>query len=226
MAFFCLGLVVYPLSLAIWIEEGDSSSYYYINTGCCLIYLIFNILTPVDERANDLFRLYHKVAPAIATIFYGIATILHWQGIVASKYMVYVAPFCFVMPVGGQSKNTDTNDNEEENATNIFIGALNDFKSGNFLSPYPASSALDYFDAVVGLATVFIFIADDGTETLGGAESGISNGLLAALLCFFHVMVYWINIHQRLKFSPPTMSILQVWSIVFFSLGMVSTYTI
>ena len=35
------------------------------------------------------------------------------------------------------------------------------------------------------------------------------------------VMVYWINLHHNLKFSPPDMSILQVWCMVFFGLGMV-----
>ena len=97
MALFCLGLIVYPLSLAIWIDSGNNDSYYYINTGCCFIFTIFNIATPVDDNANDLFKLYHKAAPSIAFIFYGVATILNWQGIEGSQYMLYVAPFCFVM---------------------------------------------------------------------------------------------------------------------------------
>ena len=97
MALFCLGLVVYPLSLAMWIENGNNDSYYYINTGCCFIMMIFNIATPVDDNANDLFKLYHKAAPSTAFLFYSVATILNWQGVEGSKYMLYVAPFCFVM---------------------------------------------------------------------------------------------------------------------------------
>jgi len=97
MALFCLGSVVYPLSLAMWIENGNNDSYYYINTGCCFIMMIFNIVTPIDDNANDLFKLYHKAAPSTAFVFYSVATILNWQGVEGSQYMLYVAPFCFVM---------------------------------------------------------------------------------------------------------------------------------
>ena len=51
----------------------------------------------MDDNANDLFKLYHKAAPSIAFVFYGVATILNWQGVEGSQYMLYVAPFCFVM---------------------------------------------------------------------------------------------------------------------------------
>jgi hypothetical protein len=59
---------------------------------------------------------------------------------------------------------------------------------------YSSSFLFVSSDAVVGLATVFIFIEEETSLT------GISDGLLAALLCFFHVMVYWINLHHNLKF--------------------------
>ena len=78
-----------------------------INTGCCFISTIFNILTPIDESANDLFRLYHKAAPTVVTVFYAIATILHWQAIEESRYMLYVATFCFSCPLRAQKRAGD-----------------------------------------------------------------------------------------------------------------------
>ena len=53
-------------------------------------------------------------------------------------------------------------------------------------------------------------------------DAGVrSAGLLAALLCFFHVMVYWIVTHHALKFSPECMSVISVWLLVLMSLGLV-----
>lgn len=58
MMLFCLGLVVYPFSLTIWIESGDNSSYYYdILIRGAVSYLQSSTF---DESANDLFRLYHQ----------------------------------------------------------------------------------------------------------------------------------------------------------------------
>lgn len=101
---------------------------------------------------------------------------------------------------------------------NIFRGALGDLRSGNTISPYPIDQVLDFFDAVEDLTTVFLLIDPGWKETIDGERS---NGLLAALLCFLHVMAYWLNIHHMLKYSPMQMSVLQVWCVAFFSLGMV-----
>ena len=101
-----------------------------------------------------------------------------------------------------------------------FIGficrALHGIRSGNILSPYPIGSALDYFDSVVGLATVFVFL-ELRWEVLDTEQT--SKNLMLCLLTYTHVMAYWLNIPHNLKFSPPTMNVLQVWFVVLFSLG-------
>jgi len=178
LLFVSLGLVFYLVSLTAWIENGDATLYYIVNTTVCFILSIFNYLTPIDESANYLYRLYHRLGPIVATVWYGIATILKLCGIEKSIYMVYIAPFTFMLPMGAQTKN----DNVEEVAekVNLFRGALQDFSSGNIFSPYLNDRILDYFDAVVGLATVFLFI-----ETRILVDGGGSGILAAALLCFF-----------------------------------------
>ncbi|KAL7551672.1 hypothetical protein ACHAWF_017311 [Thalassiosira exigua] len=217
---FSLCLVLYPLSLGAWIEKESNDAYYFINTGGTFIGAIFCLLTKVDESANSLFVLWQKGASGVAAIYYGIATILKcvvkWEG---SDYLLYIAPFFFVVPLGAQSKpEKNCHIGEDTMANhNIFRRAFREFRRGNILSPYPIGRALDFFDSVVGLATIFIFL------DVGWAVFDDSNvkGLLAALLCYTHVMGYWLNVHHNLKFSPKTLSVLQVWCLVFFALGMV-----
>lgn len=82
-------------------------------------------------------------------------------------------------------------------------------------------------DSVVGLATVFMLGHEEAIETGEGSNSPLTNGgLLSALPLgspplLLPLMAYWLNIHHNLKFSPMQMTILQVWCVVFFSLGMV-----
>ena len=218
-----LGLVMYPLSLAAWIEKGGANlEYTVINMMICFVFVIFNFMTRVDERrANCLYRLYHKFAPMTAFVYYAIAVVLIAKGIEGSVYMVYIAPFLFVLPLGAATKETSTNEEGETTLqVNIFRGAIQDLKKGNIFSPYTNDRVLNYFDAIIGLSTVFLFI-----ETLGWQntiDAGVrSTGLLAALLCFFHVMVYWIVTHHALKYSPDCMSVVSVWLLVLTSLGLV-----
>jgi hypothetical protein len=45
--------------------------------------------------------------------------------------------------------------------------------------------------------------------------------MFMALLCFIHVMVYWINFHHFLKFSGRDFSIGQTWVVIALSLGVI-----
>lgn len=173
-----------------------------------------------------MYRLWQRVATAIACVYYGVATVLKLSDVPGTEYMLYIAPFFFVVPLGSECKPGDANP-ETLSMMQILRGAARDFKCGNIFSPYQLVNALDFYDAVIGLATVFIFIENDWQTTIGkeGIQTNdgdpLSSGLAAAMLCFFHVMGYWLNIHHNLKFSPPELSVLQVWAIVFLSLGMV-----
>jgi hypothetical protein len=223
-----LGLVCYPLSLAAWIEQGGGASmdYIIINTSICFVIFIFNILTTIDERANGLYRVWHRFAPLVAFVYYGIALILNLTGVEKSIYMVYIAPFTFMFPLGAARDEADNsshenNEIETQQQVNIFVEAFYDVKKRNIFSPYPSGRILDYFDAIVGLATVFLFIETLGWQNTLQATGGRSTGLLFALLCFFHVMVYWMTIHHALKFSPDYMSVISAWLLILFSLGLV-----
>ena len=103
----------------------------------------------------------------------------------------------------------------------LFNGAKKDIKERNIFSPYPSDRILMYFDGVVSLVSVFLF--EEGP--LGWQEIlDIRNNptpVLLSLLCFFHILVYWVEGHHFLKFSPDVMSLPQVWCIMLFSLGMV-----
>ena len=103
----------------------------------------------------------------------------------------------------------------------LFNGAKKDIKERNIFSPYPSDPILMYFDGVVSLVSVFLF--EEGP--LGWQEIlDIRNNptpVLLSLLCFFHILVYWVVGHHTLNFSPDVMSLPQVWCIMLFSLGMV-----
>ena len=103
----------------------------------------------------------------------------------------------------------------------LFSGAKKDIKERNIFSPYPSDRILMYFDGVVSLVSVFLF--EEGP--MGWQEIlDIRNNptpVLLSLLCFFHILVYWVEGHHFLKFSPNVMSLPQVWCVMLFSLGMV-----
>ena len=203
-----------------------SSSYYYINTGMCFIFAVLNWLSPIDKSANHLYCLWQRLAALVAVVFYSIASILHWQGLDWSRYLLYIAPFCFMCPFGAK-----TNYQEGERTENLGVfaspikakylwGAIEDIKHWNIIPLYSMDMVLDYFDSVVGLAAVLLFIDLGWEDTISSTNS--YNGLFAALLCFFQVLGHWINLHHWQKFAPKEkMTILQLWCIVIMALTMI-----
>jgi len=86
-------------------------------------------------------------------------------------------------------------------------------------APMRADWVLQFFDRAAGLATVFLIIKLGWQHTSFFVERPLP--ILMAILCFFHVMVYWINFHHFLKFSGERFSILQTWVVIFMSLGLI-----
>ena len=83
---------------------------------------------------------------------------------------------------------------------------------GAVFSPIQAEFVTQFFDRAAGLATVFLIIK------LGWQHASVflvePQPMLMAVLCFFHVMVYWINFHHFLKFSRREFSITQTWTVI------------
>jgi len=101
----------------------------------------------------------------------------------------------------------------------LFIGAYRDIQKRHIFSPFDSARVLDYFDGVISLVSVFLYEELNYDQLLNVTED--STPLLLSLLCYFHVMVFWLEIHHFLKFSPNIFSILQVWLIFLASLGLV-----
>lgn len=90
-----------PLCITAWIEDGAVDIYYIINLAMCGFLVLFSFLTQIERgRSNALFRLWHKLGPIAATTWYGIAFTLLSIG-KEQRWMIIVAPFCFMMPLGG-----------------------------------------------------------------------------------------------------------------------------
>ena len=78
---------------------------------------------------------------------------------------------------------------------------------------------LVHFDAAVGFGSSFLMIELGVTNIQNVLEN--PKPCLYALLCFFHIMVYWLNIHHFLRFQKTDMNPGQVWAIVGICLGLV-----
>ena len=93
------------------------------------------------------------------------------------------------------------------------------FETRAMFSPVRAEFVTQFFDRAAGLATVFLIIR------LGWQHASVflvePLPMLMAVLCFFHVMVYWINFHHFLKFSGQEFSIAQTWTVIAMSLGLI-----
>ena len=82
-----------------------------------------------------------------------------------------------------------------------------------------AESATLIFDRAAGLATVFLIIRLGWQHASAVFDQPLP--ILMAMLCFFHVMVYWINFHHFLRFSGEYLTIAQTWVVIFMSLGLI-----
>jgi len=91
--------------------------------------------------------------------------------------------------------------------------------SSAYFSPVTAESVILIFDRAAGLATVFLIIKLGWQHASSVFDQPLP--IFMAILCFFHVMVYWINFHHFLKFSGELFTIAQSWVVIFMSLGLI-----
>ena len=104
MSSLSLGLVFYPMSLNAWIDGERNLLYYIVNIWMCVCLSLLNSCLEIDERrANDLYKLYHRLAAPIAWFWYSLAFVLVYHGWKA-EWMVYVAPFLYMCPLGAERK--------------------------------------------------------------------------------------------------------------------------
>jgi len=82
-----------------------------------------------------------------------------------------------------------------------------------------AESVTLIFDRAAGLATVFLIIRLGWQHASSVFDHPLP--IMMAVLCFFHVMVYWINFHHFLRFSGEYFTIAQSWVVIFMSLGLI-----
>lgn len=86
-------------------------------------------------------------------------------------------------------------------------------------APVRAEAVTQFFDRAAGLATVFLIIKLGWQHTSLVFDQPLP--IFMALLCFFHVMVYWMNFHHFLRFSGEFLTIAQSWVVIFMSLGLI-----
>jgi len=114
LVFYSLGSVFYPLCLTAWIEDGFIESYYVLNLLMISLLCLFTLLTEVEQgRSNSLYRVWHKFAPIVALTWYSVGYILLKFG-KEQRWMIIMAPFCFMFPLGGKSQNLSSHDEVEK----------------------------------------------------------------------------------------------------------------
>lgn len=85
---------------------------------------------------------------------------------------------------------------------------------------YPGELVLEHLTSATGLATVFL-VVELGWERVA-AVSADPLPVAAALLCFVHIVVYWLNfIHLSLFADTDRFGLGQTWTISAFGLGLV-----
>ncbi|CAB9501512.1 expressed unknown protein [Seminavis robusta] len=100
----------------------------------------------------------------------------------------------------------------------LFPLAWQDLRQGNVFSPYDGGHVLDYGHEIIALSTVFLAIKLGFQGVVDFSTD--REPLLVAGLCFFHIMVYWINVLHFLKYTDmKNFSILQFWLLALFCLG-------
>jgi len=110
-----LVLVVYPLSLTAWLEDGSIDLYYEINLiGTSLLALFFFSVKVEEGRSSSLYRLWRKLVPLIAVAWYSVALLLLKIG-KEQRWMIIMAPFVFMAPFGTENKE-DIEEKENDDA--------------------------------------------------------------------------------------------------------------
>ena len=115
-----LGLVFYPLSLNAWIDGEENILYYIVNVWMCALLAVLSDRLDVNvDQASDLYQLYHKLAAGIAFLWYAAALTLRLHSDLKVDWMLYIAPFLYACPLGGErvvvdGQNEDNDDEEEE----------------------------------------------------------------------------------------------------------------
>ena len=126
MSLLSLGLVFYPLSLNAWIDGEENTLYYVVNVWMCALLAALSYQLDVDtDRANYLYQLYHKFAAGIAFLWYALASTLRLNSNLNVDWMLYIAPFLYVCPLGGErvvvvdqdDDDHDDDDDDEETTT-------------------------------------------------------------------------------------------------------------
>ena len=92
--------------------------------------------------------------------------------------------------------------------------------TNGLLSPYRGDLVLSLLNNAVSLATVFLIVKLGWRHAVSFGDNPLP--MLMALLCFFHIIVYWLNLLHLLKFAETRyFSTSQTWTLAFFALGLV-----
>jgi len=91
--------------------------YYIINLSICGFAVPFSFLTQIERgRTNNLYRLWHKLGPILAFLWYMIAFSLFTAGH-EQLWMIIVGPFVYCIPLGGlsvtETRASSTGDSNE-----------------------------------------------------------------------------------------------------------------
>lgn len=85
---------------------------------------------------------------------------------------------------------------------------------------YPGELVLEHLTSATGLATVFL-VVELGWERVVAVGSD-PLPVAAALLCFVHIVVYWLNFIHLGHFSDTSrLGLAQTWTVAAFGLGLV-----
>ena len=89
--------------------------YYIINLSICGFAVPFSFLTQIERgRTNNLYRLWHKLGPILAFLWYIIAFSLFTAGH-EQLWMIIVGPFVYCIPLGGLSATATRASSSEDN---------------------------------------------------------------------------------------------------------------
>merc|ERR1712083_283678 len=97
-------------------EDGSIDLYYEINLIIVSVGTLFYFSIEIEKgRASSLYLLWHKLAPLIAVVWYSIALLLLKIG-KEQRWMIIMAPFCFMFPLGTENKEDIDEETERKDA--------------------------------------------------------------------------------------------------------------